>query len=176
MDTVYGWSLLCWLIIILPLQTLLHEFGHALAALGCRAEHVTIWMGGKANQENREKSAFVLQWKRIEIVWVRLFSLFYGLFTYRHNQEKPMTRGQWILINLSGPAVSLFLLILTVTLIHSSHNSAPPFIRDVLQLTASSLVVQFAVTILPMRYPAWMGAYGGALSDMGRVIQRRRES
>ena len=77
-----------------------------------------------------------------------------------------------VLISLAGPAVSLFLGGLFWGLAHT--GIAYDWAKSVLETASIACLIQFIVTILPMRYLRWLGGYAGIPSDGWHVLHLMR--
>jgi len=149
-----------WLVLF-PIITFLHECGHALAVLALTGQDVTILLGSG-------RRGMKWQWGKLGVV-VGWLTGFVGFTKY--DQER-LTSRQILWVTLAGPLVSL---LLTVAC------SAPAFTRGIpqgfvilMRIVAYATLAQFLFTILPLRYPRWLLAYGGKTSDGWRALQLLR--
>jgi len=149
--------LLAWFIIF-PIITLLHELGHGLAAMAVVPDGKVKCAVGT----DLQKSIFTLRIGQRLQVLLNFGTGFFGNF-YVENFLR-LEKGQLILINLAGPLVSLMLAVVFYLLsLLESH-----YFYDLIWQGA---LVQFLVTIIPMRYPRWLGGYGNLTSDGLRIWQ-----
>lgn len=145
-------------IFVLPFLVLLHELAHAIVALMVTTDNVTIILG----DGSRWKHAI----GRVTIS-ASPFSGWVGFCRY----EGQMTPSQSAMTSLAGPAASLLVCLSAVAVLTSADEWAAFVLWGVVFGTATS----FLVTIIPIRYPSWMGAYAGMASDGHRVVQSLRE-
>ena len=148
--------------VVFPITTLLHECGHVLTALVLTDQDVTIVLVGWGRGLRG-------QWGRLRVV-VGWLSGFFGFV--RFDRERVPTR-QLLWITLAGPVVSLLLTVLFWSLV--STWSELRWFEFVMRTFTYATFCQFLSTILPLRYPRWLGAYGGRTSDGWRVLRLLRE-
>ncbi len=168
MDTFGLWAisgLLFWLLII-PLITLLHELGHAAAALLLSDEPVTVVLGDYRQRETSPRKLDA-QAGRLRYV-LQPLSSFTGFYIWSHDNTSH--RNQ-ILVNLAGPVV---LLLLALLLWYLDTSLTIEALSPLLYWSGIMVFWQFILTILPIRYPRWMGAYSGYASDGLRVYRLLR--
>lgn len=146
--------------VVAPVLTLLHELGHAAAALMLTRRPVTVILG---DCRHRPDLAHVRgAWGRLAFR-ARLPSGWVG-FCDRDDQALSSRRAATIV--LSGPAASLALA-LELSVVANGLRDAPPLVQTVSVWAAFGALLQFLATIVPWRYPRWWGggAYGGIASD-----------
>lgn len=146
--------------VVWPALTLLHELGHAIAALAFTAGGVRVELGGTATPYTR-------QFARLTFV-MRPGSGFIG---YYWMDEPAPKRWQRIVIMLAGPLASLACALMSFSILAGTSNLPEP-VRTLLFWCGSGAAVQFLVTVLPLRYPRWWAGYAGLASDGERL---RRE-
>ncbi len=137
-------------ILLIPFFILLHEVGHGLGAVISSNSHVHIYLGTK-NEKNKEN--FKIGKLHFHIIWS------YIGFAY---WEAELNKRQKVAALAGGPLMSLLLTLIFgwLTIITSQ--------SELHQLFFGSLVFnlfQFITTIIPVKYPRWMGGYSGFKSD-----------
>ena len=144
-----------------PMLTLIHELGHATAALVFTTDRVLITLGDGSHWQ-----------QSIGRLTVQA-SLFSGAVGFV-DLEGELTQWQAITMALSGPAVSLGLCIgaflaLVLTPITGW--------KEILLFGISLFTgIQFLLIIIPMHYPSWWSdAYVGTPSDGYRALQQLRK-
>lgn len=146
-------------IVALPILMLFHELGHAIVALSYTSDTVIVTLAEGA------------RWERtIGRLTIAASSLVGSAgFCYFEGQ---MTRRQYAVFSLAGPVASLLVCLITgIVLIHAGDWAA-----FVLWGVAFSTATQFLGTIIPVRYPSWLGnSYAGLASDGYCVVQILRE-
>ena len=160
--TLLLYSAVLWAVVF-PVFTFLHECGHALMALALTDRNVTILLGGGRN-------SLRWQWGRLRVAIGWWFTGFVGFA--RYDQEQ-IPSHHILYITLAGPFVSLLLAVLFWNL--GSTWSGSGWFERVMETFAYSAFAQFLFTILPLRYPRWLGAYGGRTSDGWRALQLLRK-
>lgn len=96
-----------------------------------------------------------------------------GFFSYNVSPEK-VNRANNIAIFLAGPILSLFLCCICFLLI--SHVNFPTIFNFLMKSVMNAALAQFVITIIPIRYPSFFGAYSGISSDgykVTKLLQRR---
>lgn len=152
-------ALVLWFVVA-PLLTLLHELGHAVAALTFTRSGVRIELGGVA-------TPFTRRFGRLTLV-LRVGSGFAG---YYWTDGRAPERWQRIAIILAGPMTSLACTCLSFGML-AGLNGPPEEVNALLFWCGNGAAVQFLVTVLPLRYPKWWAGYAGLASDGERL---RRE-
>lgn len=153
---------LLWLIIA-PGQTLLHELGHAAAALLLSDAPVTVVLGDYRQHESNPRKVD-MQTGRLRYV-LQPLSGFTGFYIWSRDESSRRTR---IIVNLAGPVTSLLIALLLWYLDTALQVDA---LSPLLYWSGILAFWQFVFTILPIRYPRWMGAYQGRISDGRRVYR-----
>ena len=146
---------------VFPITTFLHECGHALTALALTDRDVTILLGSRHN-------GLKWQWGRLRVI-VGWFTGSLG-FTRYDQEQIPPRHILWA--TLAGPLVSLVLTALFWNLASTWGESR--WFVFVMKTFAYAVFAQFLSTILPLRYPRWLGAYGGCTSDGWRILRLLR--
>ncbi|GAQ17578.1 cytolysin immunity CylI protein [Oceanobacillus picturae] len=147
-------------VIGLPLTTLIHETGHALAFICFTKEGVAkvhLRDFSDANKEN-----FRVGRIHYHIKWGMVGICYY---------EKPsgMTAQQRAMTSLGGPLLSVSFTIILFFLFYYQ-----PFNDDINFFVTGMFwmnLVQFIVTIIPMVYPKWWGSYAGYTSDGYKALK-----
>ena len=143
-------------LLVIPICTLLHEIGHGIGVVTTSSSHVHIYLGMK-NKNNKEN--FNLGRMHFHIQWS------YIGFAY---WSKDLNKRQKAFALAGGPIMSL---LLTVVFGYLSFFEYEVMLRQLFGWTAIYNVIQFFVTIIPIKYPRWMGAYHGFPSDGLQLIQ-----
>ena len=151
-------ALLFWLVGI-PLITLIHELSHAAAALLLTNNPVRVGLGSGPPQIEQRVGRLTLQ--------IRLFSGAFGFCFWRVDHAL-VGRRVWIL--LGGPLASL-LMVVAFSLAAYFLRDGNVFLQAVCSWTAFGALLQLIFTALPIRYPAFWGAYVGMASDGLRIRQ-----
>jgi len=142
--------------IVLPIITFLHELAHAIAILYLTPLKVTLLLGGWGE-------GFLFKRERLSII-INLFSGFFGFVKY---DEAEVTDNQYLGITLSGPATSL---LLTFLFWGISLLWGQALFSLLMKLFAVFSFIHFLFSIVPIRYPTWLGRYGGRRSDGLRAL------
>lgn len=142
--------LLFFYILLIPFFILLHEIGHGMGAAFSSSSHVHIYLGAK-NEENKEK--FKVGKFHFHIIWS------YVGFAY---WEIKLNKRQRAIAIAGGPLMSLLLALLFgwLTIVTSQSQLHLLFWWSTL-----FNFLQFVATIIPVKYPRWMGGYSGYRSD-----------
>lgn len=152
-----GWLVLflAFFVFVEPLLVLAHELGHATMAL-LAGHSATVFLGG--SEEGKTASIGALSFVARPAGFLRPATA--GFCFYDSDPSRPAR----IAIALTGPAVTIGLLVV-VALVGSVESGA---LADVAGFAFIYLAIQAAFTLVPVRYPATFGPYGGYKSD-GRV-------
>lgn len=142
-----------WLVTV-PINTLLHEIGHALAGLAAGSTESSAYLGsGRTGTSIKVGQRLSLS--------VKPLTGFVGGYWL---SEIPRKRHARILVYASGPVFSVFLGIILWWLGN--------LVSGRLEITSTALIqgsygafFQGIVTLLPVRYGNWLPGYGGAESD-----------
>jgi hypothetical protein len=141
---------------IVPLITLIHNLGHAAAALALVPEHgVVVRLGSdpKISLVRRGRLEVLLQpWSG----WVGRWGWTAGVVEAR--------RAHFVWIMLAGPLASI-LAALLFGVVKSMFAAGPLFMRDLAQAGMVAAIIQFAASILPVTYPSWLIGYSDMWSD-----------
>jgi hypothetical protein len=161
-----------YLLVLGPVETLLHELGHAIVNRAQTHQPVHIYLGFIPPQEQLGDST--LRPRRTWVVTLRGITLylqpFSGPIGYTH-WEVEAPDPLWTL--LTGPLVSLLLGIVfsIITILSRSHTHTFSILYYVWQVAAICAFAQFLLTLLPLRYPSWFGPYAGMYSDGYQLLQ-----
>lgn len=147
-----------------PLATLVHELGHATAALLTGALSVQVRVGMV-----QERPGLKLQFGGLELL-VRPFGWFYGYCQYGRSRQPVVSRWVWVTRAAGGPLASLAL-VAAMWLALSLGLSGFVWLHVACSDLAVCAGVQCLVSVVPQRYPETMGAYAGRASD-GLLIWR----
>ncbi|WP_186579447.1 site-2 protease family protein [Aquibacillus kalidii] len=146
-------------LVIIPSCTLIHEMGHALALLLCTKKEIVKIHIGSGYWDDSNKENIRIGRLRLHFRWG-----FVGFCSYSKEEEEIKLWKRMIFL-LGGPFAS-FLSGLAMLLVLNQSS----FGHSLLQSIMTFFLVQFAVTFIPMKYPNWMGAYGGTPSDGYQVL------
>lgn len=154
-------SLLLFFMIVGPACTLLHEIGHGVGAIATSKSNVHIYLG-KINKNNKEniklgRLHFHIQWS----------------FAGFAHWGKGLDKRQRAVALAGGPIMSLLLALLFGLLASFVSQSVW---HQLVTWTAIYNLIQFLITVIPMTYPRWMGAYQGMSSDGLKLLRLLREA
>lgn len=163
---IEGWvAFLLVLFFIYPLVVLLHELGHAIAALALASGPVTIKMG----DWRREHPLFVRRVGRLTLQWYRLPGWSGRCSADDIGDASVVGR---IVFYLGGPLVSLLTAIAAYLVMFNLESGG--FLWAVFQTIGNFALATLLLTIVPMRYPAWWGPYAGSRSDGANIMAQIR--
>lgn len=147
---------------IAPLNTLVHEFGHAIPSLLFGADRATITLGSGGSRWTGRIGRLTLS-----------ISLNGGWIGFYRTEKMPPVRWKRIVIRIMGPVFSLLTAAFWWWL--ALQNWADAFSLDFLMRGASyAALFQFVMTIIPMRYGEWNPGYAGYSSDGMNVLREFR--
>lgn len=153
-------TLLLLVSIIFPLTTFVHELGHALLALFLFKEPVEIRLGKPTT-----KSRFKLGKLTIKI---QPISGWVGFTDFKIPKEMNNSI-QHAIVLLSGPIFSFMLsLICFILEAYLDLGAIPSFF---LKTITNAAFAQFVMTIVPIKYPSFLGAYKSMASDGFQLMQ-----
>lgn len=159
---VVAYGLATW---VLPTPlTLLHELGHAVAALPFVQGRIVVSVG--------RQPARPLTLGRLELRIRPLNGPRWGWFGHVEADEETTSRGQAVVVVLGGPVATA--LVVAVLVVVATFVPWPPSM--LLWGAALTAGWQLLVTALPMRYPRWFGPYAGRISDGYRIVELLRSS
>jgi len=160
--------LLFWFVIF-PALTFLHEIGHAIPVLFLTKKDVMIVLGGKRTNIS-PTNTLTLELGRIRFTIFPTY--FWGGFYF--SDASNLTTFERVIIILGGPVASLLIAIIIWFLdmslqpdLGTAFDSLPPMI-------GLAAFIQFLMTIIPIKYPAWLPIYGGMSSDGYRALHTFR--
>ncbi len=147
------------------LLTLLHELGHTLPLLLFSQEKVMIQLG-------KTPTTFDWSWGRLQLkVQLPSFSGF-----YRYDKTGVSSHVQLYSL-LGGPLVSLLLTGVLGGVAAVLHNQPEPSVWQTLVIImAADALMQFVMTAVPLKYPAWYGVLAGWPSDGYQIRNLLRQS
>ncbi|HHZ07121.1 MAG TPA: M50 family metallopeptidase [Clostridiales bacterium] len=151
----YLW-IIAFLAVVAPLLTLIHELGHAGAALALVPQHdVTIRIG-------RDPKISLYKRGRLHILVHPLGGCegHYGWGAAR--VEVATSSAIWIA--LAGPLASLVMALVCAGL-KNALGEGPSLARTLVNASMYYNMLQFAATIIPVKYPTWWFGYAGRWSD-----------
>lgn len=155
-----GWLLiniaLAWFIIG-PLVTLIHEMGHAVAALALGREPVSVRVGPAP-------ARLRLSVGRLRLL-LGLRGGFYGFYEY---DDRGLSRAARSIVIAAGPLASLVLATLCFAVAVGLGGGAR-WASTPVSIAAMAAIVQGVITALPLRYPKFWGEYAGLSSDGARL-------
>lgn len=143
-----------------PPLTLLHELGHALP-LSLAGQPATIYLG---RPDPRARPTF--SFGKVEVRVRR--PLGFGGETFYEEPENGFSPEGRLLIALGGPALSaLAALALGIAAYLSPDNP----LSGLLGAFSIGAFSQVFLSMIPVRYPRWLGAAGGRPSDGLRILR-----
>ncbi|MFS0671738.1 hypothetical protein AB1K81_00925 [Ornithinibacillus sp. 179-J 7C1 HS] len=145
---------------VVPIFVLLHEIGHGIGALSTSKADIHIYLGpfSEDNIENFKFGRF-----HFHIQWSFVGYAYWG---------ESLDKHQRVVALAGGPLMSLFLAFIFGLITSLDIQSE---IRQLFSWSATYNLIQFIVTIIPIRYPGWMAAYNGMPSDGLQLIQLLRK-
>lgn len=146
-----------------PPLTLLHELGHALP-LALAGQSATVYMG---RPDPRARPTF--EFGKVE-VRIRRPVGFGGECRYEEPERGFSPRGR-LLIALGGPAASAAATLVFGLATYLSPDSPLSALLAAITLAA---FLQVLFSMLPVRYPSWLGTAGGRVSDGRRALEAIR--
>lgn len=161
-----------YMLVIGPVETLLHELGHAIVNHAQTHQPVHVYLGFIPPYDQLGDST--LRPHRTWVVTLRNITFYLQPFS------GPVGFTYWeaeapdpIWTYLTGPLVSLILGIIfsIITLLSRSHTHSFSILYYVWQVAAICAFAHFALTLIPMRYPSWFGQYAGLPSDGYKLLQ-----
>ncbi|MGI8405196.1 MAG: site-2 protease family protein [Thermomicrobiales bacterium] len=147
-------------IVTIPLLTLLHECGHAIAALACTNQPVTVDLG------NATSPGRTIAVRRLRIR-LRPFSTIFGSVDASLEHTSSFQRA---IIFAAGPFVSGAVAVILAYVAFVA-DGVPPALQSPVISGLYCAVAQTATTAIPIRYPRWLGSYGGVESDGLRIMK-----
>lgn len=143
-------------VFFIPFFILLHEVGHGMGTVLSSKSDVHIYLGRKS-EDNKEN--FKIGKLHFHIIWSYIGSAY---------SKTELTRQQRAITLASGPLTSLILALLFgwLTIVTSQSQISQLFWWSTL-----FNIVQFIITIVPVKYPKWMGGYSGYPSDGFQLLQ-----
>ncbi len=156
----FALTFLLFVAIILPFTTFIHELGHAIAASKLLKVPVEIRLGNQFKGNGVTIGRITIK--------VQPLSGWVGFCSYNISPAK-VNKATDIAIILGGPLSSLLLSCICFLLI--SYVSFPMVITYLMKSIMNAALVQFVITIIPIKYPAFFGSYSGISSDGYRVTK-----
>jgi hypothetical protein len=156
-----AWILVSFYLLTMPFLLLLHELGHAAAALALRPGGVAVGIG-------REPHLFHIVLGRLMVAfhpWVGFWRA-HGVCMY----QRPESRTEDAIIAAAGPAASLLACIVTRTMLV---NVSPGLLHDALAVMTLYLLSTGVVSLVPRsfdRHGTRMRSDGGLIVDA--LLQR----
>ncbi|WP_176555734.1 M50 family metallopeptidase [Virgibacillus ndiopensis] len=151
--------------LILPFTTFVHELGHSLVASRLLKVPVEIRLGKRFEGRGLTFGRLTLK--------IQPLSGWVGFFSYDVSSEKE-SRINNIFIFLAGPISSLILCSTCFVLIY--YVNFPSIFDYLMKAVANAALAQFVITIIPIKYPSFFGAYNGISSDGYKVIKLFRQN
>lgn len=137
--------LLCFIIIVLPLSTLIHELGHGLAGLLLTNKKVTLYIGSYGDSKNSFK---VVIGRLVMFFNKKKFNSNIGLCVL---EQQTLSINKQIIIDLMGPVATLILsLLLSYFVFFSDLNDS---IKIVLSIFNVFTYYSFLSNIIPSNKP-----------------------
>lgn len=146
-----------WLVTV-PLLTLIHELGHALAGMMTTRGWVPAAIG-----TGGDPRTIGLGRLRIKL---RPFS---GIVGSCHREYRSGSGRGEALFYGAGPTFSLASAAILGYLGTSATGNST--LGQILTLGSYAALLQLIATLVPVRYPSWMGAYAGYLSDGAMLLR-----
>lgn len=161
-NPIFGILLLVF--VIGPLVIFLHEVGHAIHALFVTRRPIHIHLGRRVPQHVYRIGRVVLH---IGWTWNPLI-MTSGRTTWPRDGI-----GHWghVWVLMGGPSSSWHQMLLYNYLAFRWQSSD---IGWLMQLAALMAFCSLLVTIIPMRFPAWLGEYAGQQNDASRAVDHLR--
>ncbi|WP_226665279.1 M50 family metallopeptidase [Metabacillus litoralis] len=153
-------TFLLFIAFILPLTTFVHELGHAITASTLLKAPVKIRLGTQY-----KGNGFTLGKINIKI---QPLSGWVGFFKHDVPSDK-VSKNSNLLIYLAGPIFSL--LLFSICLITTSTLNFPTILDHLIKHISNASLLQFFITIVPLKYPAFLGSYSGTYSDGYRILK-----
>lgn len=147
-------------LIAIPLIVIFHEIGHALPIILFSKHEVRIYLGS-----TNIKKTFSVGRMHFYLKWG-----YFGLCEV--DAKMKMTNIQRLLFSIGGPFFSLITAIFSYYLIGKISNSMMIIILNGIVIFS---LMQFLITILPIKYPSWMGKYANVYSDGYKIISLIKE-
>ncbi|SEQ90906.1 Peptidase family M50 [Virgibacillus subterraneus] len=144
-------------IVATPLSVLLHEVGHAVGIIAFTRENARVFLG-PANKSNKEVF-------KIGRMHFHITLAFFGYCNFSKGDEK-QTNFQRGIIAAGGPIMSLLLSILFYII--SIYTTQPEIGKFAAGISLFNML-NFLLTIIPIKYPKWWGPYKGFPSDGYRI-------
>ena len=149
-------------ILLMPILVLLHEVGHAIFALIFTDGNIEIQIGNSKLDISKNIGRLYFKYKGYK----SLLHVTFGSVRF----EIPKENYKIIAILLGGPLMSLIIFILSVILL--SFSSHLNYISQIfLNSVAIFSLVQFLITILPIKYNAFSLPYKGMKSDGYSILK-----
>ncbi len=153
MDQILGYAL--GVLIVLPMLTLLHEFGHALPQLLIKKK-VIIDIGGSSCFPTIKLGRLFIR--------IAPFSTFNGFCSI----SSSLSKRELLVTLLGGPIVSF---VLAAVLFVQSQSHLSSLVHLIMNFALYGALFQFLITFLPIKYPRFLGRYGGHKSDGLKVLE-----
>ncbi|MDL4839910.1 M50 family metallopeptidase [Aquibacillus rhizosphaerae] len=146
--------------LILPLTTLVHELGHALTALILFKEPVGVRLGSSFKGTGFKVGKLTFK--------IQPLSGWVGFVEYNIPKGKNNIVSN-AMIMIAGPFFSFILGL--ICYISITFSDSQYIIIFLLKSIMNASLVQFIITILPIKYPSFLRAYKGMPSDGYRVMK-----
>lgn len=147
-----------------PPLTLLHEMGHALP-LALAGQRTTVYMG---KPDPRARPTF-----RVGKIEARIRRpIGFGGECRYEEPERGFSPGGRLLVALGGPAVSA---LVTLGFGLATYLSPDSPLSALLAAITLAAFLQVLFSMIPLRYPIWLGAAGGKPSDGRRALRAMRD-
>ncbi|WP_050615539.1 hypothetical protein [Bacillus testis] len=150
-------AFLLFYLLVIPLSTLLHEIGHAIGFVISTKDGIAkVYLGTKdsSNKENFRigRIYFHIRWHYVG----------YCVYTYEE-----ICKYQRITILIFGPLFSLLICFTLYILVLMFNITLNYFLLGIFLYN----LLQFIVTIIPIKYPSWWWGYGGMSSDGYKILK-----
>ncbi|MEG2290697.1 MAG: hypothetical protein RSA29_14835 [Clostridium sp.] len=146
------------MLLVFQLTTIMHEVGHAIPAIIFSKDIVNISLG--VDRGNTIKSLVIGKLT----ISLRTLNPFIGIVTW---SDINISKNQKALITIGGPILSL---VISIILFALTKKIQSELLKSILTFSAFCNFIQFIMTIIPIKYPKYYGAYAGHLSDGSKLI------
>lgn len=141
-------------VVVAPAATLIHELGHAAAALVMTDQHVSVQLGSRPSNRPLRLGRLTLHLKLLTFVT--------GFCRYGREHPIPPLRHLWI--RLAGPAASAAAFG-ALAAVHLIVDPGLVLWRKFGPAASWFFLIQAVVTLAPITYPRWLPGYAGYKSD-----------
>lgn len=151
----------------IPITVLIHEIGHAIGLLVCTKNIIAKVYLGHPNTFTAPSYTM----GRLHL-YISMSNFGYCAYNGSSQNESQMTPLKRVVFTTGGPLMSL-IFSLTLFIIFLFLNLSP-YANFIITWFAISNLIQFIWTIIPIKYPKWMGGYSGMPSDGYKLVKLLR--